>query len=474
MADPLVEVVQRFWELERVPDRLPLTAAEQACEANFAATVSRNPEGRYIVHLPFLIESPQLGKSATVALCQFLRLEKRLARQPILRQAYGAFMRDYQDSGHMELVPADADSPVYEPYYIPHHPFHRPDDPPTKLRVVLNASCVSSNGRSLNDLLHAGPKLQADIAALLHRFRLPPIVFTADIRQMYRQIVLRPTHRDYQHIFWRFSSEEPLQTYRLTTVTYGVSAAPFLALRTLRQLAQDEEVSYPAAADVLRESVYVDDILTGAYSPASALALRHQLQQLLTAGGFELRKWASNHPPLLQDLPADHLRTPTHSSSSGASLGIPLSRDPVIKVLGLGWNPTADHFFYAVRLGVPARTKRMILSQMTRIFDPLGWLTPISLRAKLMFRQLCLLQVDWDQALPPSSPGRRLKTNSQNSRASPFRAACVTALRTASRTSLASVMLLRWATPPSSISAALRQPGKRLSPCSAPGRRSLS
>ncbi|KAK2578800.1 hypothetical protein KPH14_010913 [Odynerus spinipes] len=88
IADPLVEVVQRFWELERVPDRLPLTAAEQACEDHFATTIARNSEGRYIVHLPFLTDSPQLGKSSTVALCQFLRLEKRLARQPLLRQAY--------------------------------------------------------------------------------------------------------------------------------------------------------------------------------------------------------------------------------------------------------------------------------------------------------------------------------------------------------------------------------------------------
>ncbi|KAK2578706.1 hypothetical protein KPH14_012662, partial [Odynerus spinipes] len=411
----------RFWELERVPDRLPLTAAEKACEDHFAATISRNPKGRYIVHLPFLTDSPQLGKLSTVALRQFLRLEKRLARQLLLRQAYCTFMRDYLDSGHMELLPADTDCLGYESYYIPHHPVHRPDDPPTKLRVVFNASCASSNGRSLNDLLHSGPKLQADIAALLHRFRLPTIVFTADIRQMYRQIVLTPTHRYYQRIFWRFSSEEPLQTYRLTTVTYGVSAAPFLALRTLRQLAHDEDAKYPAAADVLRESVYVDDILTGADSPASALALRHQLQHLLTAGGFELRKWASNHPPLLHDLPADYLRTPAHSSFSDASLGIPLDRDPVIKVLGLGWNPTADHFFYAVRLGAPARTKRMILSQMARIFDPLG-----STEIKPCLR-------------PPPSPGKRLKANSPSFRVSPFRADYITAPLTASLTSSASV-----------------------------------
>ncbi|XP_073972881.1 uncharacterized protein [Rhodnius prolixus] len=163
----------------------------------------------------------------------------------------------------------------------------------------------------------------------------------------------------------------------------------------MQQLASDERDQYPLAKTTLLHEVYVDDILTGASSEERAQELRAQLQRLLMAGGFELRKWASNCPALLQDLPADHCR-PTASEDP-----LCLDRDPILKILGLGWNLASDNFFYAVRLSETALTKRTILSQMARIFDPLGWLTPVTFRAKIFFRDLCRLQVGWDQRLPP-------------------------------------------------------------------------
>ncbi|XP_045474991.1 uncharacterized protein LOC123680913 [Harmonia axyridis] len=387
----LVHLVRRFWELDKVPEVLPLTPAEKECEMLYRADVTRDSNGRYTVGLP--LSSSRLGTSVNVATRQFIRLEHRLDNNPALRVAYHEFMHDYLESGHMELVPESSDCPRYEPYYIPHHPVHRHDDPPTKIRVVFNASCASANGKSLNDLLLTGPKLQADIFTLLLRFRLHRYVFTADIRQMYRQILISPEQRDYQRIVWRFTKQEPLQYYRLNTVTYGVSSAPYLALRTLRQLASDDGPKFPAARQVLLDEIYVDDILTGCSSEAEALELRRQVQNLLMAGGFELRKWASNHLPLLDGIPSDHRR---ESSSIDPLL---FDREPSLKILGLGWNPASDHFFYSVRLTSTAITKRSVLSQMARIFDPLGWLAPVTFYAKIFFRQLCLLHLEWDQPL---------------------------------------------------------------------------
>ncbi|XP_045473996.1 uncharacterized protein LOC123680245 [Harmonia axyridis] len=401
----LVNIVRRFWELDKVPDVLPLTPAEKECEDLYRAEVTRDSTGRYTVGLPF--SSYCLGTSVNVATRQFLRLENRLENNPDLRVAYHEFMRDYLSSGHMELVPESFDHPRYEPYYIPHHPVHRPDDPATKIRVVFNASCSSANGKSLNDLLLTGPKLQADISTLLLRFRLHQFVFTADIRQMYRQILIRPEQRDYQRIIWRFSKREPLQYYRLNTVTYGVSSAPYLALRTLHQLASDDGLRFPTARQVLLNEIYVDDILTGCSSESEALELRKQVQDLLMAGGFELRKWATNHLPLLDGIPSDHRR---ESSSIDPLL---LDREPSLKILGLGWNPASDHFFYSVRLNSTTVTKRNVLSQMARIFDPLGWLTPVTFYAKIFFRQLCLLHLEWDQPLSNEIQNRWLQFQSQ-------------------------------------------------------------
>lgn len=390
--DELNNLVRQFWELDGVPDVIPFTPAERECESIYTSTVSRTSSGRYMVELPFTDKI--LGVSINSANRQFVRLEHRLRRAPQLRLAYHDFMRDYLESGHMELIVNSSNRTQFEPYYIPHHPVHRMDDPPSKIRVVFNASCASSNGKSLNDLLLTGPKLQADISTLLSRFRLHKFAFTADIRQMYRQILIRPEQRDFQRILWRFSEQDPIQSYRLNTVTYGVSSAPYLALRTLQQLSIDEGQKFPLAKQVLQHEVYVDDILTGSSTAETAMELRKQVQCLLMAGGFELRKWASNHQPLLGDIPPDHCRD---LSSANRLL---LDRDPAIKVLGLGWNPEADIFFYDVKVTETTLTKRSVLSQTARIFDPLGWLSPVTFSAKIFFRRLCLLRLDWDQELP--------------------------------------------------------------------------
>lgn len=50
------------------------------------------------------------------------------------------------------------------------------------------------------------------------------------------------------------------------TVTYGIASAPFLAIRTLFQLAEDEKHIFSVASETLQHDFYVDDVLTGTYS----------------------------------------------------------------------------------------------------------------------------------------------------------------------------------------------------------------
>jgi len=88
---------------------------------------------------------------------------------------------------------------------------------------------------------------------------------------MYRQIVVHPQHRDLQRILWRYSSDKRIQEYRLTTVTYGTSSAPFLATRCLKKLADDNEKLYPRAVQVLSNDLYVDDLLSGTSTIEDAL-----------------------------------------------------------------------------------------------------------------------------------------------------------------------------------------------------------
>ena len=110
---------------------------------------------------------------------------------------------------------------------------------------------------------------------------------------MYRQILVHKSDQDYQRILWRNSTSEPIQEFRLNTVTYGLACAPFLAIRCIRQLASDAPDKLGQASRVLLNDLYVDDILTGAKSENDAIDLIRQLQDLLRSGGFETHNWQS-------------------------------------------------------------------------------------------------------------------------------------------------------------------------------------
>ncbi|GFY78905.1 DUF1758 domain-containing protein [Trichonephila inaurata madagascariensis] len=172
----------------------------------------------------------------------------------------------------------------------------------TKLRVVFDASSKTSSGLSLNDLLMVGPRVQPELFPILIQFRIFSVAICADVEKMFRQIKVHEKDVDWQRILWRDSPTEPIKEYRLTTVTYGTSSAPFLSTRTLRQLAIDEQENYPAASRATLSHFYVDDLLSGSATKKGAIqpqCLQSCGEMMKKKGGFSLRKWVSNDPDVL-------------------------------------------------------------------------------------------------------------------------------------------------------------------------------
>jgi hypothetical protein len=118
---------------------------------------------------------------------------------------------------------------------------------------------------------------------------------------MYRQILVRPEDRKYQRILWS-NSKGDVETYQLNTVIFGLSAAPYLALRCLKQLADDEGYRFPHASSILKRDFYVDDALTGADTKEEVVSIRKELIQLLRSAGLNIREWASNDQDILRGL----------------------------------------------------------------------------------------------------------------------------------------------------------------------------
>ena len=230
-----------------------------------------------MVALPFNDRLQSLSSSKTMALKRLASLNRRFQHDKHFETEYRTVLQEYLALGHMTKVNtnhSDANG-----YYLPNHAVIKASSQTTKLRVVFDGSAPSTTGLSLNDALHTGPKLQEDLFCILIRFRSHQYVLTDDIEKMYRQFLVRPEDRKYQKILWRSASGET-ETYQLNTVTFGLSAAPYLAIRCLKQLAEDEDHRFPHAAQVLQRDFYVDDALTGADTKDEACALRTELAKL--------------------------------------------------------------------------------------------------------------------------------------------------------------------------------------------------
>ena len=384
--------LRRFWKVEELPRQSILSPQERQCETHFRETHSRNSDGRYIVRLPFKSPPPlDIGASRLQAERMLNTLTRRFKNNSVLAIEYRKFLAEYERLDHMRPSP-QPQSETMQCVYIPHHGVIRENNATTPLRVVFNASSATSNGSSLNDHLLAGPKLQTDITSILLQWRRHRFVYSSDIAKMYRQIRVDQRDLNYQRILWNATPHEPPTDYQLLTVTYGMSCAPFLALRVLKQLVDDEGHRFPLSVSILRENIYIDDILFGADNAEFIRQARDQVIAILKCGGFDLRKWASNSPALLADL------DPATLSSAGKK---PFSPDEQIKVLGIGWNPTTDIFEFSVSLSNPVpSSKRTLLSAIAKLYDPLGWVTPVVITAKIFMRQLWRQKLDWDDTLP--------------------------------------------------------------------------
>nr|XP_022908846.1 uncharacterized protein LOC111420154 isoform X2 [Onthophagus taurus] len=386
------DLMQKFWTIEEESSSKPcLSTDEIDCEKHFVNSHSRDSSGRFIVRLPFRKSPRELGNSYMIAVKTFSRSELRFARDESFKTAYSKFMREYLDLNHMRPVTVPVESPNF---YLPHHGVIRESSTTTKLRVVFNGSQKTSSGLSLNDCLHTGPKLQSELVDVLLRWRRHPVAFACDLEKMYRQIDVHQDDWQFQRIVWRENPSEPLQSYDLTTVTYGLSCAPYLAIRCIRQLAEEHVEEQPLGSSALFRDTYVDDIISGANDIDEVQELIFQLNRVLTAGGFLARKWISNVSEALAYVPSDLL-------SDTETLRVQDDNSP--RALGILWNNSTDDFLFCFNnddFDFRELTKRKVLSFIARLFDPLGWLSPIIVTAKIFMQNLWTCNLEWDEILP--------------------------------------------------------------------------
>ncbi|GFW53400.1 integrase catalytic domain-containing protein [Trichonephila clavipes] len=380
-ADNLEHSIKKFWEIENVEIDSVKTSELDICEDHFKSTHSRDDQGRYTVAMPLKEDPSCLGESRQTAIQRLNSLWKRLSRDKEYLSLYEKFLQEYEDLGHMREIKADGSGVSF---YMPHHGVYRPEKSTTKMRTVFNASSPSTSGKSLNSIQFNGGLVQEDLFSIMVRFRKHKYAFITDIEKMFRMINIHPEQTCLQRILWKKGIGEPIKTYELTTVTYGTVSAPYLATRTLKQLAMDEANNFPLAAPVLLSDCCMDDILSGSESIEEVIELQHQLIEMFKTAGMQLHKWCGNLPEITSNL------------QEYAFL-----ESEETKALGMIWNPKLDCFLFRIEQQRPTSfTKRMVLSTIARIFDPLGLLGPIITWAKIFMQRLWLLELGWSDELP--------------------------------------------------------------------------
>jgi hypothetical protein len=218
----------------------------------------------------------------------------------------------------------------------------------------------------------------------------------ADIEKMFLQIKLAEKDRDVHRYVWRDMQIDGSPTiYRMTRVAFGVNCSPFLAIATVQNHAERFMLEFPEAAKRVMDDMYVDDCLTGADDKEEAVNLQKALAELMHRAAFNLTKWSSNTEDVLS-----HVEEKNRASNAL----IDFREMEPLKALGICWNTLTDCFEFHIPqnqfLLHECETRRNMLSDASKIFDPMGLLSPYTIRSKILFQQLWNRGLQWDEQLP--------------------------------------------------------------------------
>ncbi|KAK3745210.1 hypothetical protein QZH41_004249 [Actinostola sp. cb2023] len=346
----------------------------------------------YEMALPWKNSPPCLENNRTMAEHRLNLLKRRLQKDESTFQRYKAFIDDLISKGHARKIPSSEEhsSPVW---YLPHHPVYHPQKP-NKVRVVFDCS-AKWRGTSLNDQLLQGPDLTNSLVGVLTRFRQEPVALMADIEAMFYQVKVRPSDRNCLRFLWWPSGDfsRTPEEYQMCVHLFGGTSSPSCANFALRKTATDNEKDFdPTTVNTVLSNFYVDDCLKSVATTAKAIRLTSQLRQLLARGGFRLTKWLSNNKAVLQSVP--------ESERAATVKNLDFDENLTERALGVQWNVQADTFNFKITNKNKPSTRRGILSIVSSVYDPLGFVSPVVLTAKMILQELCRKKLKWDDIIP--------------------------------------------------------------------------
>ncbi|XP_063959312.1 uncharacterized protein LOC135154982 [Lytechinus pictus] len=379
--------LQDFWTTESMGVACP---DKEVDEQKFIIKACQKKGRQWLVPYPWQRNPKELPDNKVLVEKMLCATEKRLLKDAEHAKAYDNQIKEMVQMGFARKMTIEEMESYEGPvHYIPHHAVLRPEKKSTPIRIVFNSSSVYA-GKCLNDFWMKGPDLLNNLFGVILRFRERSVAVCADISKMYHRVLIPESDQHVHRFLWRdLQVNRKPDTYVMQVVTFGDKPAPAMAQTALRLTAEEGRAQSPEAADVLKRDTYMDDICTSTDSIEQAKTLTKDIDMILADGGFKVKGWTSNIQ--LKGPEANEMEKTMMES---------LAEE---KVLGVFWDREKDEFSYRVKVDkfIDKRlTKRIILSQVARIFDPIGYTAPFVIRAKIGLQQLWENGYDWDAVLP--------------------------------------------------------------------------
>ncbi len=373
-----------FWTVESLGIAQENPPAKNFLSDYQSTSITCDSDGSYIAGFPWKDDHPALPNNLKICEKRTRATARRLHHNPDLLRCYREIINEQESRGFIEKVTNP--DPKASVHYIPHHPVTK-ESPTTPVRIVYDCSCRETpTSPSPNDCLATGPPSLPEIGSILVRFRSHPIGLSTDIEKAFLHVKLKESDRDVTRFLWLSNPVDPeseFQMYRFKSVLFGAASSPFMLNAVLHT--HLESCTTKVTQD-MKDNLYVDNIITGCDSVNEAFDYYEESREVMAEAGFNLRSWATNSKLLKEQAAKDKV----------------LDADsPIANVLGLRWNTVSDTLSLVQKSPPPTDsgvvTKREILKESSKIFDPLGLISPVSVKAKILMQEVWQQNLDWDE-----------------------------------------------------------------------------
>jgi len=391
------QTLARFWEIES-SGTLPQEKTTDQFTNTYLKSITRQDDGSYVAKFPWKEDHAPLPSNYQVTKRRTRSLVKRLSDTPDLMKIYNQIIKEQETRNRRFIEKVVEKSPLnnYQTHYLPHH-YVKKDSSTTPIHIVYDCSCrISNDYPSLNDCLDVGCPLVNDLCSIIIRFRTHKYGLSTDIEKAFLHVQLHNDDHDYTRFLWLSNPDDPeseFEMYHFKVVPFGATSSPFMLNATLQLHLRNHNSD---VSKDIEKNLYVDNIVSGCLSEDDAIRYFKEARAMMLEANFNLRSWASNSP---------QLQTVVQEEKIADS-------NKMVNILGLYGDVSThtDRIHFSPRsidsTSDSDVTKRKVLQQSSRIFHPLGFLSPITIRAKFLMQELWVNKISWDEPLEDSTKAK--------------------------------------------------------------------